>query len=129
MANEKRKLPRRNFSYYMRVLKKDTGELIGQIIDISTGGFKLESSKPIPSNVQMELCIDQVNQISPRSYIVFSARTRWCDRDPYDPTIYNVGFQLVDMTPADYDVFVTMFNTYGEKKQAHHKTNTDYIWG
>ncbi|HMV28574.1 MAG TPA: PilZ domain-containing protein [Anaerolineales bacterium] len=129
MANEKRKLPRRNFSYYMRVLKKDTGELIGQIIDISTGGFKLESSKPLPSNVQMELCIDQVNQISPRSYIVFSARTRWCDRDPYDPTIYNVGFQLVDMTPADYDVFVTMFNTYGEKKQAHHKTNTDYIWG
>lgn len=129
MANEKRQLPRRNFSYYMRVLKKDTGELIGQIIDISTGGFKLESSKPIPSNVQMELCIDQVNQISPRSYIVFSARTRWCDRDPYDPTIYNVGFQLVDMTPADYDVFVKMFNTYGEKKQAHHKTNTDYIWG
>ncbi len=129
MANEKRQLPRRNFSYYMRVLKKDTGELIGQIIDISTGGFKLESSKPLPSNVQMELCIDQVNQISPRSYIVFSARTRWCDRDPYDPTIYNVGFQLVDMTPADYDVFVTMFNTYGEKKQAHHKTNTDYIWG
>lgn len=129
MANEKRKLPRRNFSYYMRVLKKDTGELIGQIIDISTGGFKLESSKPLPSNVQMELCIDQVNQISPRSYIVFSARTRWCDRDPYDPTIYNVGFQLVDMTPADYDVFVKMFNTYGEKKQAHHKTNTDYIWG
>jgi len=129
MANEKRQLPRRNFSYYMRVLKKDTGELIGQIIDISTGGFKLESSKPLPSNVQMELCIDQVNQISPRSYIVFSARTRWCDRDPYDPTIYNVGFQLVDMTPADYDVFVKMFNTYGEKKQAHHKTNTDYIWG
>ncbi|HNH27025.1 MAG TPA: PilZ domain-containing protein, partial [Anaerolineales bacterium] len=110
MADEKRKLPRRNFSYYMRVLKKDTGELIGQIIDISTGGFKLESSKPLPSNIQMDLCIDQVNQISPRSYIVFSARTRWCDRDPYDPTIYNVGFQLVDMTPADYDVFVKMFN-------------------
>ncbi len=129
MADEKRKLPRRNFSYYMRVLKKDTGELIGQIIDISTGGFKLESSKPLPSNIQMDLCIDQVNQISPRSYIVFSARTRWCDRDPYDPTIYNVGFQLVDMTPADYDVFVKMFNAYGEKKQAHHKTNTDYIWG
>ncbi|MFN8399801.1 MAG: PilZ domain-containing protein [Anaerolineales bacterium] len=129
MADEKRKLPRRNFSYYMRVLKKDTGELIGQIIDISTGGFKLESSKPLPSNIQMDLCIDQVNQISPRSYIVFSARTRWCDRDPYDPTIYNVGFQLVDMTPADYDVFVKMFNAYGEKKQAHHKTNSDYIWG
>lgn len=129
MAAEKRKLPRRNFSYYMRVLNKETGELIGQITDISTGGFKLESSKPLPVNLQMDLCIDQMSQISAKSFIVFSARTRWCDRDPYDPTVYNVGFQLLDMTPGDYDIFVKMFNAYGEKKQAHHKSNTDYIWG
>ena len=129
MASNKRKLPRKNFSYYMRVLKKDTGELIGQITDISTGGFKLESSKPLPKNVNMELCIDQVNQISAKSFIVFSACTRWCDLDPYDPAIYNVGFQLLDMTPADYDVFVKMFNSYGEQKQSHHKSNSDYIWG
>lgn len=129
MASEKRKLPRRNFSYYMRVLKKDSGELIGQITDISTGGFKLESSKPLSINIDMELCIDQVNQISHKSFITFTARARWCDRDPYDPTIYNVGFQLLDMTPADYDIFVKMFNAYGEQKQSHHKTNSDYIWG
>ena len=129
MASNKRKLPRKNFSYYMRVLNKDTGELIGQITDISTGGFKLESSKPLPVNLNMELCIDQVNQISAKSYIVFSACTRWCSKDPYDPTIYNVGFQLLDMTPADYDIFVQMFNAYGIKKQTHHKTNSDYIWG
>lgn len=129
MASDKRKLPRRNFSYYMRVLDKDTGELIGQITDISTGGFKLESSKPIAANLNMELCIDQVNEISAKTFIVFSARTRWCHRDPYDPTIYNVGMQLVDMSPADYDIFVKMFNSYGEQKQSHHKANSDYIWG
>ncbi|MCB9109668.1 MAG: PilZ domain-containing protein [Anaerolineales bacterium] len=129
MATEKRKLPRRNFSYYMRVLDKNTGELIGQITDISTGGFKLESSKPMPAGLDMDLCIDQVNQISMKSFITFSARTRWCGTDPYDPTIYNVGFQLIDMTPADYDIFVKMFNAYGEQKAAHHKTNTNYIWG
>ncbi len=129
MANNKRKLPRRNFSYYMRVLDKNTGELIGQISDISTGGFKLESSSPVAVGLTMELCIDQMSQLSERSFIVFSARTRWCERDPYDPTIYNVGFQLLDMTPADYDIFVKMFNAYGEQKQSHHKTNSDYIWG
>ncbi|NWF63455.1 MAG: PilZ domain-containing protein [Chloroflexi bacterium] len=129
MVAEKRKLQRKNFSYYMRVLTKDTGELVGQISDISTGGFKLESSKPLPIGVNMELCIDQVNQISQKSFITFTARTRWCDRDPYDPTIYNVGFQLLDMTPADYDIFIKMFNAYGESKNPHHKTNTDYIWG
>ena len=129
MAAEQRKLPRRNFSYYIRVLNKDTGELIGQITDISTGGIKLESTKPLPVNLQMDLCIDQMGEISSKSFIVFSARTRWCDRDPYDPTVYNVGFQLVDMTPADYDIFVKMFNAYGEKRKIHHKSNTDYIWG
>lgn len=129
MANNKRKLPRRNFSYYMRVLDKNTGELIGQISDVSTGGFKLESSSPVAVGLTMELCIDQMSQISERSFIVFSARTRWCERDPYDPTIHNVGFQLLDMTPADYDVFVKMFNAYGEQKQSHHKSNSDYIWG
>ncbi|GJQ36557.1 MAG: PilZ domain-containing protein [Anaerolineales bacterium] len=129
MANNKRKLPRRNFSYYMRVLDKHTGDLIGQISDMSTGGFKLESSTPVAVGLTMELCIDQLSEISGKSFIIFTARTRWCERDPYDPTIYNVGFQLVDMTPADYDIFVKMFNSYGEQKQAHHKSNTDYIWG
>lgn len=125
----KRKLPRRNFSYYMRVLDKRTGDLVGQISDISTGGFKLESNTPVAVGLTLELCIDQMSQISEKSFIVFSARTRWCERDPYDPTIYNVGFQLLDMTPADYDIFVKMFNSYGEQKNAHHKTNSDYIWG
>ena len=129
MATNKRKLPRRNFSYYMRVLDKNTGELIGQISDISTGGFKLESSKPVAVGLTMELCIDQVRELAGRSFIAFSARTRWCERDPYDPTIYNVGIQLLDMTPADYDIFVKIFNSYGEQKQSHHKSNSDYIWG
>lgn len=129
MTANKRKLPRRNFAYYMRVLDKNTGELIGQISDISTGGFKLESSKSVAVGLTMELCIDQMSQISEKSFISFSARTRWCERDPYDPTIYNVGIQLLDMTPADYDIFVKMFNSYGEQKQSHHKTNSDYIWG
>ncbi|MBI3165320.1 MAG: PilZ domain-containing protein [Anaerolineales bacterium] len=129
MTANKRKLPRRNFAYYMRVLDKNTGELIGQISDISTGGFKLESSKTVAVGLTMELCIDQMSQISEKSFISFSARTRWCERDPYDPTIYNVGIQLLDMTPADYDIFVKMFNSYGEQKQSHHKTNSDYIWG
>jgi len=129
MPAEKRKLSRKNFTYYMRVLDKNTGQLIGQIIDISTGGFKLESAKNLPKNVEMALCIDQVGQISTKTVIYFSAIARWCEHDPYDPTIYNVGFQLIDMTPGDYDVFVKMFNSYGEQKSSHHKSNSDYIWG
>lgn len=129
MGNERRKLDRKNFTYYMRVLNEATGELIGQLSDISTGGFKIESSSPVPLGVIFRLRIDQTREISNKSFLSFTARVRWCQRDPYDPTIHNVGFQLMDMTPADYDVFVRMFNEYGAQKQSRHKSNSDYIWG
>lgn len=129
MGSERRKLTRKNFSYYMRVMNEHTGDLIGQLSDISSGGFKLESAKPIAVGESFDLRIDQTGEISSKSYITFSARTRWCQKDPYDPTIYNVGFQITNMTPGDYDIFVTMFNTYGVQQKIHHKTNTDYIWG
>ncbi|MCQ3937994.1 MAG: hypothetical protein DPW18_13225 [Chloroflexi bacterium] len=129
MSPERRKISRKLLSYYMRVLDEHSGELIGQLADISTGGFKLECTQRLPIGATYNLRIDQTGEISPKSYITFSARTRWCQRDPYDPTVYNVGFQILDMTPADYDIFIMMFNTYGVQKQAHHKTNSDYIWG
>lgn len=129
MSPERRKLERKNFSFYMRVLDETTGTIVGLLSDISTNGFKIESAKPIPVNVTFQLRIDQTSEISGRDHLTFTARSRWCQQDPYDPTVYNVGFQLVDMTPADYDVFVKMFNEYGAQKKAHHRHNTDYIWG
>lgn len=129
MKTERRKLDRKNFTYYMRVLDETTGELIGQLSDISTGGFKIESTSPIPLGAVYQLRIDQTLEISDKSYLSFTARARWCQKDPYDPTIFNIGFQLVDMTPADYDIFVRIFNEYGVQRQSHHKSNSDYIWG
>ena len=129
MGSERRKLTRKNFSYYMRVMNEGTGDLVGQLGDISSGGFKLESNKPLALGENYVLRIDQTGEISQKTYITFKARTRWCQKDPYDPTIYNVGFQIVEMSPGDYDIFVTMFNTYGVQQKTHHKTNSEYIWG
>jgi len=113
MVAERRKLSRRNFSYYMRVLDETTGNLVGHLSDISTNGFKLDCPKPIPLKVDLKLRIDQTGQISSKSYMTFSARALWCQLDQLDPNLYNVGFQIVNMTPGDYDIFLKMFNTYG----------------
>ncbi|KXK10720.1 MAG: PilZ domain protein [Chloroflexi bacterium OLB14] len=78
----------------MRVMNERTGDLMGQLGDISSGGFRLESDKPIAVGELFDLRIDHTGEISAKSYITFSARTRWCRKDPYDPTIYNVGFKL-----------------------------------
>ncbi len=122
---ERRKLDRRHFSYYMRVMNDTNGELVGHLADISTGGFKLEVQKPIPLNLDFKLRIDLTGEVSDKSYIVFIARTKWCQPDHIDPTSYNVGFQLISITPGDLDIFSRMFDKYGSKKK---DASNDYLW-
>lgn len=128
MSTERRKVARKNFTYYMRVLDETTGKLLGLISDISTGGFKAEGNQPVPVGVVFRLRIDQTGELSNKTYMTFTARTRWCGKDPYDPTTYNIGFQILDMSPSDRDVFIRMFNTYGTQRDSHHRNNSDYIW-
>ena len=113
----------------MLVLDESTGKLIGHLSDIGTGGFKVECNHPLPVNVNYRLRIEQTGEISHKSYLVFAARAMWCHKDPYDPTMYNVGFKIEDMSPTDYDIFVKMFNVYGTKEVSHQKNNSDYMWG
>jgi hypothetical protein len=110
----------------MRVTDESTGKLVGHFSDISTGGFKLDSSKPVQINKDYRLRIDQTNEISNKSYITFTARARWCNVDAFDPNIFNVGFQIIEMTPGDYDIFVKMFSTYGTQRLSP-QNNSDYL--
>ena len=127
MMAERRKLSRRNFSYYMRMLDDKTGSLIGYLTDISTGGFKVDSPKPIPANQDFNFRIELTNEIANKTYMVFSARSRWCEHDHIDPTSYNVGFQITNITPGDLDIFARMFEKYGTAGKSD-KSSTDYLW-
>ncbi len=118
MESERRKLSRRNFSYYMRVTDEVTGKLIGHLSDISTTGFKVDSSQVVSLNADFRLRIDQIGEISNKLYIIFKARPMWCQQDQFDPNMYNVGFKIVDMTPGDHDIFLKMFNMYGSQNSS-----------
>lgn len=113
MGAERRKISRKNFSYYMRVIDETTGKLVGHISDISSGGFKLDSKDPVPLNKDLRLRIDQTGEISSKNYLIFVGRATWCQSDVLAPGMFNVGFKIVNMSPSDYDVFLKMFNTYG----------------
>ena len=126
---ERRKLNRRDFSFYMRMMNERTGELIGHLSDISTGGFKLESRSPIGENLQFLMRMDLTNEVSDKDHLVFAARSRWCHRHPIDPTLYDIGFEILDMAPTDLDIFVRIFEKYGsQNKTTKKKDSTDYLW-
>jgi hypothetical protein len=73
------------------------------------------------------LRIEQTGVVSTKSFVSFVARTKWSRRDDLDFSLYNVGFQLINISRTDYDIFLKMFETYGVQKDANKDNNTKYF--
>ena len=127
MAN-KRKLDRRDFTYYMQVKDETTKEIIGYLSDISTGGFKLDCDKKIPNGQDFRLQIELTADVADKTSMTFIGRSKWCHPDHVDPTSYNVGFEIINMDPGDLEIFNRMFEKYGSQN-ASKKRSDDYLWG
>lgn len=122
---DKRKIDRRDFTYYMQVKNEVTKEIVGYLSDISTGGFKLDSDKKIPIGQDFRLQIELTPDVADKTSMVFIGRSRWCHNDHIDPTTYNVGFEIVNMAPNDLEIFNRMFEKYGSQRAARKKGSAD----
>lgn len=127
MAN-KRKINRRDFTYYMPVTDDLTKQLLGYLSDISTVGFKLDSKKEIRPGQDFRLHIELTAEIANKTSMVFIARSKWCHRDHVDPNTFNVGFEIINISPSDMDIFQLMFEKYGSQNTIRGKSSDDYMW-
>ncbi len=125
--SDKRKLDRRDFTYYMQVKDEETKQVIGYLSDISSGGFKLDSPKNIAPGQDFRMHIDLTPDLSSdQTAMVFIARSKWAHPDYVDPNTYNVGFEIINIAPSDMIVFQRMFEKYGS--DTHRKSSDDYLW-
>jgi hypothetical protein len=125
---DKRKITRRDFTYYMPVHDEMNKKLIGYITDISTGGFRLDSPKQIPTGQDLRMYIQLTADIADKNSMTFIARSKWCRPDHVDPNTYNVGFEIINMTPSDMVIFQRMFDKYGAEKRMKTRSANDYLW-
>ena len=124
---DKRRLNRREFTYYMQVLDDATKQTVGYLSDISTGGFKLDCDQRIPVGRDFRLVIQLNNEIADKTSMTFIARAKWCRPDHIDPTSFNVGFEIVNMAPSDMIIFQRIFEKYGSQNATRNKSD-DYLW-
>lgn len=112
---ERRTTPRRNISFYMRVLNDDTGEILGHMVEVSAIGLRLETVGPLPLKKDYYLRLELTPDLAPIPYIVFIARTKWCKIDDIQPNLFRVGFELIEMMPEDREIFMRIVQKYGSK--------------
>jgi PilZ domain len=127
MAN-KRKKDRRDFTYYMQVKDETTKELFGYLSDISTGGFKLDCDIEVPVGQDFRLQIELTADVADKTSMTFIGRSKWCHHDHIDPTSFNVGFEIINMSPTDMEIFTRMFEKYGSQNAVRKKSSDDYLW-
>ena len=128
-AGRQHRPERKDFSYYMQISDADTKEIVGHLADISSGGFKLDSRKPVQVNKDVRFLMHLPGEIANKPYMVFCARSRWCEIDPLDPCAFNVGYQLTHINPEDLEIINRMMERYGrdcEKKNI--ELRRSYKW-
>lgn len=111
---------RKDFFFYQPVIDQETQQLAGHLADISTGGFKLDSQCPLPVDTDYHLIIGLNNEVAEKPFMTFTARSRWCRVDPLDPYVYNIGFQLVEISPRDLKIFNRMMEKFGRDPGNRH---------
>jgi hypothetical protein len=97
----------------MRVIDNDTHEVVGYLSDVSQGGFRVDSQKPLKVNKDYALRLDETSEISDKSFIAFIARAMWKQPDPIDPNAQNEGFQIVSISPYDQEIYQRVVDKYG----------------
>ena len=126
MANNKRKINRRDFTYYMQVLDEPTKQIIGYLSDISTEGFKLDCPHQVPTEQDFHMLVPLTADIADKTSMTLIARSKWCRPDHIDPTTFNVGFEIINMAPNDMEIFHRIFEKYGSEQAR--KGNDNYLW-
>jgi len=124
----KRKINRRDFTYYKPVTDDLTKQLLGYLSDISTGGFRLDSPKEIRPGQDFRLHIELTADIADKTSMVFIARSKWSHRDHVDPNTFNVGFEIINIAPSDMAIFQRMFEKYGSQNTTRSISSEDYRW-
>ncbi len=125
---DKRKIDRREFTYYMQVKEEGTKQVIGYLSDISSGGFKLDCPKNIQPGQDFRMHLDLTPDLSDQTSMVFIARSKWTHPDFVDPNTYNVGFEIINISPSDMIIFQRMFEKYGSESASRKKGSDDYLW-
>lgn len=109
---DRRKLKRRHIIFYSRVFDRNTGALLGHLMDITVEGLMLISDSPLETGTTYHLRMDLPEDVRAKPYLSFDAQCLW-NRPDINPAFYNAGFKVLNMTQDDIDLIENMIDEYG----------------
>lgn len=109
--SERRTQKRKHILYYLKVYDQYTGDLLGQMADITTKGLNLISQEPVDSGRFYTLRMDLPSDVSGKSEIQFKAKSMWCKPD-INPNFYSIGLQFVHISEDDTSIIESLIEDF-----------------
>ena len=109
---EKRRRKRRHLLYYLKVFDRDSHDLIGEIIDITTDGFKLISDRPIELHNTYHFQVELPGELMHRTELNLSVESMWHNKD-INPDYYDTGFRMLHLPETEAAAIESLIDKYG----------------
>jgi hypothetical protein len=109
---DRRKYKRRYMMYYSRIFDRQTGIVIGYLVDLTPDGAMIISEQPIAPGKIHRLRMDLPEDIASKPSLDFEAKCVWCKTD-IDPHFYGSGFQILSLSEEDALFIQRMIEEYG----------------
>ena len=97
---ERRSENRKFLTYFSRVIDRDTGIMLGYLVDLTTGGALLIGNVSLKPDSVLLLRLELPDDFTPQERLEIEARAVWSQPDS-DPEFYRTGLQLLNMNPKD----------------------------
>ena len=114
-ANDRRKLKRQSIAYYMLVMDATTNKTIGHLVDITPKGFMMDTQYEFPLNKIYKLRLDTTADVADKSFIEFTAMSKWTAPDAVELGLFDIGFQIMKIAPYDADIVNRIISKYGTR--------------
>ncbi len=93
-----RRQERAHLIYFLRVFDAESGDLLGQMVDLTTDGIMVIGEGAAAPRQHYRLRMDLPRNVPMGRHLTLEARCKWCRRDP-SGDFHSMGFRLQDMSP------------------------------
>ena len=93
----KRDMKRHYLIYYLRVFNRETGEVLGHLVDITTKGIMIMRDSPLEVGGNYSMRLRWRNSAGKLQLADFEGVCRWC-RPDVNPDFYGAGFVITSAT-------------------------------
>jgi hypothetical protein len=108
-GKERRKLERKQLLFYLRVLEGSENDVLGHLVNFSSGGLMLLSDVAVAVHKKYKLRLRLPAFTCERSEVVFDAFSRWCHQD-VNPEFYLTGYQVEEFDESHGNEGYTPFD-------------------